>query len=227
MYIYIHIYIYVHIHTYVYLRGWIRTLDKSSVLQRVAVCSGVCCSVLQCVGRKCTLCVAVCCSVLTWVMVCCSVLQCVGRKCTLSLQHTVTHCITLQRLLYTAVCYSVLAVCCSVLQCVAVCCSVLQCTAVVPDTWTRSCAPTKSPYLRHMKCKSKETYTRQKRPTSMTISTQMTKRPTHMKNEILALQRDLPTWQMRPTNMKNETYTHEKWDLQTWQKRPIWGGYSQ
>jgi len=49
------------------------------------------------------------------------------------LQHTATHCNTLQ---YTAVppwCYSMsqsAAVCCSVLQCTAVRCSVLQCVAV-------------------------------------------------------------------------------------------------
>jgi len=72
----------------------------------------VCCSVLQCV--------AVCCSVLHGVG---GVLQCVAVCC--SVLQYVSVCLS-ARVPYTGV----PAVCCSVLQCVAVCCSVLQCVAV-------------------------------------------------------------------------------------------------
>ena len=43
------------------------------VLQRVEMCSSVCCNLLQCV--------IVCCSVLQCVAVCCSALQCVAVRC--------------------------------------------------------------------------------------------------------------------------------------------------
>ena len=113
----------------------------------------------------------VCCSVLQCVAVCCSVLQCVilcliihdRRRLRIQHWHRLTNCVlqcvtvselcvelcfsvfalcctVLQRLilcfitaLSRAVCCIVLqcvALCCSVLQCVAVCCSVLQCVAV-------------------------------------------------------------------------------------------------
>ena len=58
-------------------------------------------------------CLPVCCSVLQCV---CTMLQCVAVRCEIS--RTLDDC-----------CLPV-AVCCSVLQCVAVCCSVLQCVAV-------------------------------------------------------------------------------------------------
>ena len=77
-------------------------LERTSVLQCVAVC----CSVLQCV--------AVCCSVLQCVAVCCSVLQCVAVCC------SVLQCWEIQRV----------AVCCSVLQSAADCCNELQWAAV-------------------------------------------------------------------------------------------------
>jgi len=88
-------------------------------------------------------CVAVCCSVLQCVAVCCSVLQCVAVRCIPnSILNGTTHSSVLQ---CVAVCYSALhpqfyftvtikpqlhpqwyllpiAVCCSVMQCVAVCC---------------------------------------------------------------------------------------------------------
>jgi len=50
------------------------------VLQCVAECAAVCCSLLQCVAVCCGVlqCAAVCCSVLQCVAVCCSVLQCVA-----------------------------------------------------------------------------------------------------------------------------------------------------
>jgi len=58
------------------------------VLQCVADCCEVCCSVLQCVAMcggvlRCAVlqCVAVCCSVLQCVAVCCSVLQCFAVCC--------------------------------------------------------------------------------------------------------------------------------------------------
>ena len=126
-------------------------------------CVAVCCSVLQCVAVCCSVlqCVAVCCSVLqlmcsqphtrclcdttrlyAWVsrhtsklMCYCSVLQCVVccSWCAVAVCCSVLQCV--------AVCCSwcAVAVCCSVLQCVvvccswcavAVCCSVLQCVAV-------------------------------------------------------------------------------------------------
>jgi len=69
-----------------------------SVLQ----CAAVCCGVLQCVAVCCSVlqCVAVCCSVLRCAAVCYSMLQCVALGCVLhsvnTVQHTATHCDTLQ-----------------------------------------------------------------------------------------------------------------------------------
>ena len=59
-----------------------------------------CCSVMQCV--------AVCCSVLHYVSLCGTVLHCVGSV--LHCVGSVLHCVVLHR--------NVLAVCCSMLQCV-------------------------------------------------------------------------------------------------------------
>ena len=150
----------------------------------VSQCVAACCSVLQCAEKNCYFVVFR--SVLQFVAVCCSVLlkktRCLHPTSTncnrrtiyekiqpvsfvyvnhcITLQHTATHCNTLQQadqlwqdtacvvcvprhprqsagcaqvLQRVAVCCSVLqcaAGCCSVLQCVAVCCSVLQCVAV-------------------------------------------------------------------------------------------------
>jgi len=147
-------------------------------------CVAACCIVLQCAEKNCYFVVFR--SVLQFVAVCCSVLlkktRCLHPTSTncnrrtiyekiqpvsfvyvnhcITLQHTATHCNTLQQadqlwqdtacvvcvpqhprqsagcaqvLQCVAVCCSVLqcaAGCCSVLQCVAVCCSVLQCVAV-------------------------------------------------------------------------------------------------
>ena len=54
------------------------------VLQCVAVCCSVFCSVLQCV--------AVCCSVLQCVAVCCSVLRCVAEYCSVLMLQCVALC---------------------------------------------------------------------------------------------------------------------------------------
>jgi len=65
--------------------------------------------------------------------VCCNVLQCVA-VCYSELKYVAVLSGDRPRALYVAVCCSVLqcvAVCCSVLQCVAVCCRVLQCVAVL------------------------------------------------------------------------------------------------
>jgi len=128
--------------------------------QRVAVCgsmlqcAAVCCRVLQCVAlcyssfsrvwtRLWALriligsvlqCATVCRSVLQCVAVCYSVLQCVA-VCYSSFFRVWTSLSALRvpQRQRVAVCCSVLkcvAVCCSVLQCVAVCCSMLQCDAV-------------------------------------------------------------------------------------------------
>ena len=85
------------------------------MLQRVAVCSSVLQCVAECVAVYCSVyqesfasLTSVCCSVLQCVVVCCSVLQCVAVCC------SVLQCV---------------AVCCSMLQYVAVCCSMLQCVA--------------------------------------------------------------------------------------------------
>jgi hypothetical protein len=122
---------------------------RCSVLQCVTVycsvlqCVAVCCSVLQCVAVCCSVlqCVTLCCSVLQCVAVCCRVLQCVFRMFSECFQ-----CVAVGRSLSCALfasCYlaharshtlshSVLlipqprcAVCCSVLQRVAVCSTVL------------------------------------------------------------------------------------------------------
>jgi len=95
------------------------------VAVRVLPCVAVCCSVLQCIAVCCNMlsCVAVCCSVLQCAVVCCIVLQCAAVGCTVktsqkieerfarpwseschtcvcvlshTLQHTATHCNTLQ-----------------------------------------------------------------------------------------------------------------------------------
>ena len=138
--------------------------DCCSVLQCVAVCVTVCCSVLVHTShrqmRDCCMAsfhalVAVCYSVLErvtvrqklhsmrllqCVVVCCSVLPCVA-VCGSVLQCVAVCCILLPDSLHVrvGVCYSVLpcvAVCCSVLQCVIACCSVLRCATGFP-----LCAP--------------------------------------------------------------------------------------
>ena len=90
----------------------------------------MCCSVLQCVAVRGSVWqrVAACCSVLQRVAACCSMLQRVTACCkeTYSLREDTW------RLSFSALCCSVLqcvAVCCSVLQCVETCCSALQCVA--------------------------------------------------------------------------------------------------
>ena len=102
----------------------------SSLFKYMLQCVAVCCSGLL------MQCDAVRCSVPQCASVCCSELQCVlwdSQKWfhLESLQmHVAVCCSVLQ---CVALCCSVLrcvAVCCSVLQCVAVCCSVLQCVAV-------------------------------------------------------------------------------------------------
>ena len=91
----------------------------------------VCCSVLQCssVFFSVLQCVAVCCSVLQCVAVCCSVLQLVAvYNCFIGEQVRMFG--TFQNLRSRGHDASIgVAVCCSMLQCVAVCCSVLQCVA--------------------------------------------------------------------------------------------------
>jgi len=68
------------------------------------------------------------CSVLQCVAVCCSALQCVAVCYLLPYEGICKK--TLEEGKCAAACYSVIQMCCSVLQCVAVCCSVLQCIAV-------------------------------------------------------------------------------------------------
>jgi len=106
-------------------------------------CVAVCCSVLQCVAvRR---------SVLQWDAVCCSETQCVAVRrsvlqwdavcCSetpfgchlLRLQHTATHCNTLQHTATRLLCAASAWMCC-MLQRVAVCCSVLQCPTLVKET---------------------------------------------------------------------------------------------
>ena len=109
-----------------------------SVLQ----CDAVCCSVLQCV--------AVCCSVLQCGAVCCSVVQCGAVWCSvvqgatlyaprptrrprtihLPVARRFVHVIVMHvhadvSVRYSYICTHVVAVCCSVLQCVAVSYSVV------------------------------------------------------------------------------------------------------
>ena len=119
---------------------------RCNVLQRVAVC----CSELQCVAASCSVlqCVAVWCSVMqcvvvVWynVMQCdavrCSVLQCAQHTVTLCLRVSDTHthrhtdCVShTGEQTHTRVCarYEVFTL--LNVQCVAVCCSVLLCVAV-------------------------------------------------------------------------------------------------
>jgi len=85
----------------------------------------------------------VCCSVLQWV--CCSVLQCAAVCCNfedLRQDSAVCHSIYLQKRLSKTISFLILSIfarsvlwCVSVsmLQCVAVCCCVLQCVAVAPS----------------------------------------------------------------------------------------------
>jgi len=97
------------------------------------MCRHMCCSVLQCV--------AVCCRVLQCVVVCGSVLQGVAvflqrvAVCCTNPSHgyrpDYVHCSRMCR--YT--CCSVVAVCCSGLQFVAVCCSVLKCVCSALPLW--------------------------------------------------------------------------------------------
>jgi len=120
--------------------GGRRIAGRCSVLQCIAVCVAVCCSVLQCV--------AVCCSalqcvtgvhpeewvyyhlMLQWVAFCCSGLLCVLQVCcssTLWRVSVLLHCSVLHVLKSVAFCWSSsqrVAACCSVFQCV-------QCVAVV------------------------------------------------------------------------------------------------
>jgi len=124
------------------------TFDRHLAYIRYISAAPECCSTFQCVP--------VCCSVLQCVVVCCSVLQCVAvcfRNHTSDMPLScVLQCVLCAQLLQCVaeccrssihvrcrfhVCCNVLhtqctqlAVCCSVLQCVAVCCSVLQCVAV-------------------------------------------------------------------------------------------------
>jgi len=83
----------------------------------------VCCNVLQCV--------AVCC-------MCCSVLQCVAmyhsELTSFRWMFVPTVGTNIQRKDVSAQWY--IAMCCSVLQCVAVCCSVLQCVAMYHSALT-------------------------------------------------------------------------------------------
>jgi len=118
-------------------RSWTRVFrrrpSQKLVVGRVPVCvAACCCSVLQCVAVCCSVlqCVTVCCSVLQCVAVCCSVLQSVNEHRSSFLNPSVlTKTIAeANSWLCSCVCCSVLlqcvvAVCCSVLQCVAVCCS--------------------------------------------------------------------------------------------------------
>jgi len=71
--------------------------------------------VLQCVA----LCCSIRCSMLQYAAACCSVLRCAAVRCSV-LQYPAVCCSVLQRV----------AVCCSEFQCVVVCCSVLQQVAV-------------------------------------------------------------------------------------------------
>jgi len=128
------------------------------------------CSVLQCVAVL-LQCVAVCCIMLQCVAVCCSVLQCVAvRQFQEYLILTIRSLMYINKMPYThakkssthqrkeSFQHSSVAVCCSVLQCVAtlqhiatqvlsththkalrcvaMCCSVLQCVAVCCNTAT-------------------------------------------------------------------------------------------
>jgi len=101
-------------------------------------CVAVCCSVLQCVAVCCTIlqCVAVCCSVLHNIAVCCSVLQCVAvcdkRQNSSYPSHADKH--ALSHVVYGSevlLVFNVESCSSSVLQRVAVCCSVLQCVALM------------------------------------------------------------------------------------------------
>ena len=79
--------------------------------------------------------VPVCCSVLKYVAMCCSVLQCVEGCCSVQTfenvyLHTQFHEVEVSTEVRDVDKLWAIAVCCSVLQCVAVCCSVLQCVAV-------------------------------------------------------------------------------------------------
>ena len=108
----------------------------------VLQCVAVCCNVLQKERIATTICThtkekekvfVVCCSVSQCVAMCYNVLQCVveGEN-----SHTNLHARKREKkksFWGVAVCCSLLqciAMCCSVLQCVAVCCSALQCVAV-------------------------------------------------------------------------------------------------
>ena len=91
----------------------------------------VCCSVLQCVAVCCSIvlrCIAVCCSVMQYrndgahVHMSKVRLSFTATHCN-TLQHTATHCNTLQH-------RSEIIIHVCVLQCAAVCCSVLQCVAL-------------------------------------------------------------------------------------------------
>ena len=81
----------------------------------------------------------VCCSVLQCVAMCCSVFQCVALRRLSHVSESLSSHRRSELFLAgesVAVCCGVLqcvAVCCSVLQCVAVCCSVLQCVAVCSE----------------------------------------------------------------------------------------------
>ena len=105
----------------------------------------MCCSMLQCVvillqWENCVAqliavnftsqCVAVWCNFVHSVAVCCIVLHCVAMCCSrVGKVCPSTH----RRWFYVAVCCSVLkcvAVCCDVLQCVVICCSMLRCVVV-------------------------------------------------------------------------------------------------
>jgi len=120
----------------------------------VVQCVALCCSVVQCVdvaGCNTLQHTATHCNTLRHA-VCCSVLQCVamlqGATGAISASNNGVH-----NKVTSAVCCSVLqrvAVCCSVLQCAAVCCNVLVCVAVChrhnqrlyPRRWHRSHAST-------------------------------------------------------------------------------------
>jgi len=116
------------------LTTWLCVSQCVAVCCSVLQCLAVCCSVLQCVAACCSVlhCVALCRNVLQSPVVSYNVLQCVAVYCSL-LQRVMTHRdmtqSTHQRCSVPEVSASHLtnilvervALCCSVLQCVAVC----------------------------------------------------------------------------------------------------------
>ena len=113
------------------------SIGLCSVCVVVLQCVAVCCCVLQCVAVCCSVlqCLAVCCSVLQSVAVCCSVLQCVALCHPITSHHPTKMCQQLfsgSRRRSRSESDNVLLIS---LQSVAVCCTLLQCVALCLLQW--------------------------------------------------------------------------------------------